>query len=485
METSLTDGAPDAPASGSRPDSPSTGGPLTTGPIAKTLLLFSLPVLGSNILQSINGSINAMWVGHYMGEVGLAATSNANLLMFLIFSTVFGFTTAVTILVGQHMGRQEIAAVRRAVGTGASLFGIVSIGVAAFGWLAAPWLLHRLGTPADVYPGALGYLRMMFLGMPTGLLTIFLSMTLRGTGDSMTPLLAMLPGIVVEVICNPVFIIGLGPAPALGTAGSALATLLANGVTLIVLLVTIYRRDLPIRLRGSEWRYLKPAPDLLRFIVTRGVPLGLQMIVVSGSALFMMGLVNGRGTTTVAAFGAANQLWTYMQMPAFAISMAVSAMAAQNIGAGLWNRVDRIALMAMGVNFLMTGAAVIVALIFDGILLRLFLPHDDAAIAIAEHINLLASWSFLIQGCTLALSSVVRANGAAIVPLLILALAFGPGRVGSAIGLEPLLGPDSIWWSFSIGSIISLLLNYAYYRYGNWRKPAVPAAAPVIEPVVG
>jgi putative MATE family efflux protein len=351
---------------------------------------------------------------------------------------------------------------------------VVGIAVAVIGWLSGPALLHGLGTPADVYPAALGYLRMMFLGMPAALITIFLSMILRGTGDSMTPLLAMLPGIVVEVALNPVFIDGIGPAPALGTAGSALATLLANLLTMLVLIVVIYRRDLPIRLRGTEWRYLVPTPGLMRFILAKGIPLGLQMIVIAGSALFMMTLVNGKGTTTVAAFGAANQLWTYMQMPAFAIGMAVSAMAAQNIGAGLWSRVDRIGLIAMGVNFLMTGGAVIVALLFDGALLHLFLPGDDAAVRIAEHINLLASWSFIIQGCTLALSSVVRANGATMMPLLILALAFGPGRVGSALGLTPLLGDDAIWWSFPIGSIISLVLNYVYYRYGNWRTSTLP-----------
>ncbi|MET0363976.1 MAG: MATE family efflux transporter, partial [Sphingobium sp.] len=429
--------------------------------------------LGANVLQSINGSINALWVGHFLGEVGLAATANANLIIFLIISMIFGFGMAVTILIGQHMGRGEIAAVRRAAGTGATLFLSTGVVIAVLGWIATPGMLRGMGTPDDVYPAAVPYLRMMFAGLPPALLTVYLSMTLRGAGDSLTPLVAMLPGIVVEVALNPVFILGIGPAPVLGTAGSALATLLANSITAATLLILIYRRDLPIRLRGAEWGHLMPSADLMRFICVKGVPLGLQMVVIAGSAIVMMVLVNKQGTATVAAYGAVTQLWTYIQMPAFAIGMAVSGMAAQNIGAGLWHRVDQITRTGIMINFWLSGGVVVVTLLFDGPMLRLFLPNNADAVAIGQHINIVASWSFIIQGMTLVLSSVVRSNGAGLFPLLILALAYGPARIGSAVAMAPWLGTDAIWWSFPIGTIVSLLLSTLYYRNGSWRKLTV------------
>jgi len=111
----------------------------------------------------------------------------------------------------------------------------------------------------------------------------------------------------------------------------------------------------------------------------------------------------------------------------------------------------------------------------DGFLLRLFLPGNDAAMTVAERINLLASRSFMIQGCALALSPVVRADGAGVVPLLILILALRPGRIGSAIGLSPMLGDDAIWWSFRIVSGFSLTLDCVHYRYGTWRKKTPPS----------
>jgi Na+-driven multidrug efflux pump len=125
---------------------------LTQGPIGRTLLIFALPTLGSNILQSLNGSINSVWIGRLIGESALAASANANLIMFLMFSLGFGFGMAATILVGQSMGRRDIVGARRAFGTGVGLFAIVSILIGAIGWIASPWLLHVLGTPPDRRP---------------------------------------------------------------------------------------------------------------------------------------------------------------------------------------------------------------------------------------------------------------------------------------------------------------------------------------------
>jgi putative MATE family efflux protein len=449
---------------------------LTTGPIARTLLIFALPALGSNILQSINGSINAVWVGRFLGATGLAATANANLIMFMMFSLVFGFGMASTIMIGQSIGRGDITGMRRAVGTGMALFTLLGIAAAVLGWLLAPQLLHLLGTPPVVFPQALTYLRVMFLGLPSGLLTIFLSMALRGTGESLMPLLLMLPGMVIDILLNPVLILGLGPAPQLGIMGAAMATLLANLTSFILMIAVIYGRDLPVRLRGSEFRYLLPRKAIAAFILRKGILMGIQMIVMSVSALVMLGLVNHEGTDTVAAYGAANQLWTYIQMPAVAVGMAVSTMAAQNIGAGRWDRVDRIAGAGAVTNLCLTGALVLLTALLDRTMLQLFLPTDPAAVTIAQHISLVASWSFILMGLTMVLSSVTRANGAAVVPLIIMILAYIPGRLGAAYALKPWIGADAIWWSFPIGAALSLILTIGYFYQGGWRKGGIPAS---------
>ena len=121
---------------------------LTSGPIAATLLAFALPTLGSNILQSLNGSINSVWVGRFLGESALAATSNANIIMFLMFSAVFGFGMAATILIGQSIGRHDIEGARRAFGSAIGLVVGGAIVISIVGWLFAPQILRLLATPA-------------------------------------------------------------------------------------------------------------------------------------------------------------------------------------------------------------------------------------------------------------------------------------------------------------------------------------------------
>ncbi len=232
---------------------------LTSGHVGRTLLLFALPTLGSNILQSLNGSINAIWVGRFLGESALAATSNANIIMFLVFSAVFGFGMAATILVGQSIGAKDIDGARRAFGSAVGLVIGGAILVSALGWIFTPDILDLLATPGDATALAQAYLRVIFLGLPMSMLLVLLMMGLRGAGDAMTPLWFIGLSAVLDSGLNPVFIRGLGPIPALGIAGSATATLIANCVAAIGLLVYIYARDLPIRLRGAELRYVVPS----------------------------------------------------------------------------------------------------------------------------------------------------------------------------------------------------------------------------------
>ncbi|SEM56306.1 putative efflux protein, MATE family [Sphingomonas gellani] len=443
---------------------------LTKGPIGATLLAFALPTLGSNILQSLNGSINAIWVGRFLGEEALAATSNANIIMFLMFGAVFGFGMAATILVGQSFGRRDIDAARRAVGSAVGLVLGGAVVIAIVGYLFSPEILHLLATPGEAMVLADQYLRVIFLGLPAGMLLTVLMMALRGSGDAVTPLWFMALSVVLDSGLNPLLIDGIGPFPRMGIAGSAAATLIANHVSALALLGWIYRRDLSIRLRGAEWRYLLPERALAREIIAKGLPMGAQMLVMSSAGLTMVGLVNRLGVDTAAAYGVSQQLWTYIQMPALAIGAAVSSMAAQNIGGGLWDRVGSITRWGVLFNIALTGAMVLLVLLFDRSVMTLFLSDASPALPIARHIQLIASWQFILFGVTMVLFSAVRANGAVVAPLIMLIVSMYPVRLGFALGTRQWLGPDALWWSFPVGSAVNLLMAIGYYHRGGWRR---------------
>jgi Na+-driven multidrug efflux pump len=307
-------------------------------------------------------------------------------------------------------------------------------------------------------------------------------MTLRGAGDSLTPLWFMLVAVVLDSGLNPVFIRGLGPAPRLGIAGSATATLIANYTALIALLIFIYARDLPLRLKGRELRFLLPNPAIVKTIVTKGFPMGVQMIVISVSALALIGLVNRHGVDTAAAFGVALQLWTYVQMPAMALGAAVSAMVAQNIGANLWHRVGAVTRSGIIYSVLITAALVVLLTLADRSVMALFMGGGSPAIPIARHIHVIATWNFILFGITMVLFATVRANGAVWAPLVILTIGLLPVRFGFIFATDQWLGSaDSIWWSFPVSSFANLALAVAYYLQGSWRKARMMVEPPPSE----
>jgi putative MATE family efflux protein len=443
---------------------------LTTGPIGKTLILFALPVLGSNILQSLNGSANAVWVSHVLGEAALTATSNANQIMFLMLGAVFGISMASNIMIGQAIGAGDEALAKRVVGTSTAFFLLLSISVGVLGVTLTPHILDAMDTPQDARADAIAYLRVIFSAMPFMYFFSYLMMAQRGTGDSRTPFYFSLLTVGMDVVLNPLLITGYGPFPRLGIAGSAAATLIAQTITLGVMIAYLYRKNSILVFRPHEFRMLIPDLGLVRQLVLKGLPMGFQMMVVSLAAVTMMSFVNAYGIHTSAAYGAAAQLWTYVQMPAMALGAAVSSMAAQNVGAGRMDRVEQVARRGALYAVLFTGTPILIIYLADPWVLRAFLPGDSPSLPIAVHINSIVLWGFIPFGVAFIFSGIVRATGAVWPPLLAMIISLWIVRVPLAMLLQPRLEADAIWISFPVGSTTTLLLAGGYYLWGGWRK---------------
>ncbi|MDO5506423.1 MAG: MATE family efflux transporter [Pseudoxanthomonas suwonensis] len=443
---------------------------LTRGPVGGTLLLFALPILASNVLQSLNGSVNAIWVGRFLGEAALAAVANANNIMFFLLGAVFGVGMAATILVAQAIGRNDLLGAKQAIGTSLSFFVGVSVVIALLGFPLSRHILAWMGTPAEALPLAESYLRIIFIAMPAMYLFALLTAILRGSGDTRTPFWFLLLVVALDVILVPLLMFGVGPLPRMGIAGAAMATLICNVVGLAAMLAWLRHRDHPLWLDASERHYLRPDPRILKALVIKGVPMGLQMVLVSLAMLMMISLVNRQGLAWTSAYAATLQLWNYVQMPAMAIGAACSSMAAQNVGAGRWDRVDATARTGILFNVLLTGSLIAPTVLLAHHSLGLFLPADSIALEHANHLNRIAVWSFLFFGVTFVISGVVRSTGAVLVPLLILAAALWGVRIPFALALQPVLGVDAIWWSFPVSALCAMLLSLAYYRWGRWRE---------------
>jgi putative MATE family efflux protein len=443
---------------------------LTEGSISRGLLLFALPMLLSNMLQSLNGSVNAIWVGRFLGEAALTATANANAILFLLLGGAFGLSMASTVLVGQYIGARNWTEAKKVVGTSTTFFFAVSVLISGAGWLFCEPLLRAMNTPPAALPFAVSYMQVIFVAMPAMYMYAFVMAVLRGAGDAKTPLYFMALSVGLDIVLNPVFIFGVGPLPPLGITGAALATLIAQTVSLAALVYYLYLRRHPLVLHSGEQRLLRVDWTIASAMVRKGIPMGLQIFVISFSAVLMVTLVNRFGVDTAAAYGAALQLWNYVQMPAFAVGMAVSAMAAQNVGAGQWQRVQKTAKVGVGYALLVTATFIALIEIFSGPALGLFLPQSTSALAIAEHLNRISAWSFLFFSVSMVLFGVVRATGAVMPPLIILSIAMLLIRYPLALLLIDRWQADAVWWSFPISSAIAAVLAVAYYKYGGWRR---------------
>ena len=454
---------------------------LTEGSIPRALLSFSLPILFGNVLQSINGSVNAVWVGKFLGAASLAAVGNANVVMFLLFGVMFGFSMASTIMIAQCVGARNIAEAKRVVGTSAVFFLGLSLVMSLTGFALAQSLVVWLRTPPDALPLALTYMRIIFLALPLMGGLFFLMAVLRGAGDSRTPFIYLSMSVVLDIALNPLLIFGWGPVPRLGIAGSALATLIAQCLSFLALVAHLYRTKHFLCIRGNELSLFKVDWRLVRILVAKGIPMGLQMFVVSSSMIALTSLVNRFGSQETAAFNAAMQLWNYVQMPALAIGAAASSMAAQNVGAGKWDRVGKVATTGVMFNLLIGGSLIAIVYALNKHALGLFLPAEGAALDISTHLNAIVVWSFAMFGTSIVLYGVVRATGAVIPPLIMLVISLWLLRVPFAYWMVDRWQADAIWWSFPLSSMISMLLSIAYYRFGGWRKVrlGVARAAPV------
>jgi putative MATE family efflux protein len=458
---------------------------LTEGSIPRALLAFSLPILLGNLLQSVNGSVNSIWVGKYLGEAAFAAAGNSNVVMFLLFGVMFGFSMAATILVAQSIGAKNIAEAKRVVGTSAVFFLGVSLVMSLAGFALAHRLLAWLGTPPDALAPALDYMRIIFLALPFMGGLFFVMAVLRGAGDSRTPFVYLFMSVGLDILLNPLLIFGWGPVPRLSIAGSAIATLIAQALSFAALVMHLYRVRHFLCIRRDELRLFIVDWSIVRSLVNKGIPMGLQMFVVSSSMLALMSLVNRFGSQETAAFNAAIQLWNYVQMPALAIAAAVSSMTAQNVGAARWDRVRRVAATGVVFNFLSAGALIATLYLLNRAALGLFLPKNSAAIGIAAHLNLIVLWSYAFFGMSMVLYGVVRATGAVMAPLIMLAISLWGIRVPFAYLMLDRWHADAIWWSFPLTSCVSLALSSSYYHFGGWRQARMRSAGARTTPVAG
>lgn len=441
----------------------------TTGSIPRHLLLFSVPMLLGNVLQVLQNTIDSIWVGRYVGAEALGTVSISFPLIFAMISMVAGITMASSILVSQYRGAGDEAMVQRTITTSFSILTLGGVIVTAAGILLRYPLLELIQTPAEILDDSATYFGIFMAGTIPMFLYFTISAILRGLGDSKTPLKFMAIATFLNIVLDPLMILGVGPFPKMGVAGAALATTLAQCVASGLLLRWVLKNSSSFRFDSSFWRW---DMSLVKTILKIGIPAGLQQVLVSFSMVSVTTIINTFGSNTVAAYGAASRLDSMAFMPSMSMGMAVSALVGQNVGAGKFDRVTAIVRWSNGMAAAVTGLVGLLAITNPTILMKLF-TSDAAVLAEGSRYLQVMGFVYVPMALTFTLGGVMRGAGDTMSAMVFTIISLWVFRVPLAYYLSRSLGSQGIWYGIAISSAAGLIIQYLYYLTGRWKRQVV------------
>jgi putative MATE family efflux protein len=437
-------------------------------PMWRILLVFLIPFMLSNVLQSASQTMASIWIGRLISTQALGAVSAVFPIVFLLFSFVFGVSSGSSVLIGQAFGARDHHKVKKIAGTvlGAALY--LGIIVAVLGAFGSSTVLAWLRTPPDIIGQADAYARVLFLTMPVFFVYFVYATILRGTGDSTTPFYALIVSAVLAIIVTPLFIVGVFGLPKLGVVSAAVAGLIANAAALGWLLYYLDRRDHPLKFDLETLADMRIDWKILRTVLRIGVPTALQVMVVSLAELAVISFVNRFGSSATAAYGAVNQVVGYVQFPAISIGISASIFAAQCIGARREDKLGSVIRSAVGLNYVVGGIIIAFCYIFAWQILGWFIT-DQHTLDIAHTLLMITLWSYLLFGNSAVLSGVMRGSGSVLWPTINAIFAILCVEVPAAYILMHRIGLDGVWLGYPIAYCVVLTLQFCYYQF-VWKR---------------
>jgi putative MATE family efflux protein len=454
---------------------------MTVGSIPRHLVNFATPMLLGNLLQALYNTVDTIWVGRFLGPQSLAAVSVSFPVIFVLVSMIMGIAMATTVLVAQNAGAKRMDMVRRVIGNSLALLVIGGVGVSAVGLVFHRTVLQMINVPPEIMPQASQYLS-IFLG---GLIFMFayntLSAIMRGLGDSRTPLTFLIYATVMNIILDPLMIFGVWPFPPMGVAGAAIATVASQAFSGVLAVRYLLRKTDLLSTKLKDYRIEK---DLTVTTVKIGLPVGIQQTVMSLGTLVVSSVINSFGGTVVAGFGAGARVDHFIIMPAMSISMAVSSVVGQNLGAQKQERVHETLKWAIVLSVSIAALFTAAILAVPRVLVSPF-TTDAQVLSVGSSYLRIMSLSYIPFAIMFATNGVMRGAGDTLPTMIISITTLWLVRVPLARYLSSLPGlkENGIWWAMVASTLMGMTLSIAYYRTGRWKKrrliqPAVEANQP-------
>lgn len=437
----------------------------TEGNVTKLIFNFSVPLLLGNVFQSLYSIIDSIIVGRYLGPQALAAVGASYPIIFFIIALVIGIGSGGSIVIAQYFGAKQYEKVKKTADTINIFLLVAGFVVAVSGIFLAKPILRLILLPEELLDDAALFLK-IYLG---GMIAFFgfngVISTLRGVGDSKTPLFFLIISTIANIFLDILFI-GVFHW---GIAGAAWATLLAQLGAFVSAVIYINRTHKIFRFAIKGIKFDR---EIFRHCMKIGLPSGFQQTFVALGMTAVMGIVNTFGTNVIAAYSTASRIDSLAMMPAMNFSIALSTFVGQNVARENMDRIRKGLISTLGMSMVITVIVSLVIIFFGHSMMRMFTTSDEVVRIGGEYLTVVSAfyWMFTIM---FVVNGLLRGAGATMVPMLTTLISLWAVRVPAAYLLTKAIGEDGIWWSIPIGWVVGMIGAFAYYKTGKWKGKTV------------
>ena len=439
---------------------------MTTGREGKHILAFALPIMGGLVLQQLYNTVDSVVVGQKLGDIALGAVGTCSALTMFAVSFAVGLTNGSSVIFAQLFGAKQLDKLRRNLSTAFCLLAALGLAISILGFCFARPLLKALAAPDAILDMASGYFRIYCLGLVFQFVYNVAAGALRSVGDSKATLYFLCISSVVNIVLDLVFVIVFH----WGVEGTAIATVIAQGVSALVSLFYMHRKYEFFRFARGEFAF---DPSCCGQILKLGVPTMVQMCIVSGGNVLIQRVVNDLGTVALAANTAAARIENYMFIPVQSMNNGLATFTGQNVGAGKY---DRVLGGRRQARYIIVPTALLISLIlwvFAKPLIGLFGVTGEALTLGIQHLRFIAPF-FVIFALYMSTAGVLTGSGdvlaAACVTLSVLGVRVAATYIFN-YGFH--LGFPSLYYANPIGWAFGFIVVWLRFRTGIWKTKAV------------
>ncbi len=446
---------------------------MTQGKPMHALLKFSIPLLIGNFAQQMYSTVDSIIVGRYVGDKALSAIGTTLPIINLLLVLFIAVSTGAGIMVSQYYGAEEKESLSRSIGNAMTLIFLSSLLIMAVGIPLAGSLLKLTKTPVETFDMARDYLTIILSGVLGGGFYNIISGILRGLGNSIFPLLALLLTSVLNIVMDIWFVAGLD----MGVAGAALATIISQAISAVLCIIKLCRMKDIVQINTS---ILVPNKKLTGQLLRLGLPAGITQAIFSMSMVFVQALANSMGYQVVTCNTAVMRIDGFAMMPNFTFGMAIATFVGQNVGANKWDRVAQGSKDILKVSLLTSFVLVTCLLAFGENLIRMFTSTEEIISLGVRQIRILAA-GYVAMAISQVFGGIMRGAGDTMPSMWISIFTTVVVRVPLAYLLAwltrsqayPAGSPDALFFSLVISWIVGAIANYLWYRRGTWREKSL------------